>query len=94
MSDLVGNPEDRFSHNEAPMIEGAVGIYLSHVMGKLILDIHATFTIWGPVVQSIFSLMTSLRQLVKYMQTTLSNTLLFFVGKCEHLLQCIKKAYL
>ena len=36
----------------------------------------------GPVVQSIVSLMTSLRcQLVKYMLTTLSNTLVFFVGK-------------
>ena len=36
----------------------------------------------GPVVQSIVSLTTLLRrQLVKYMLTTLSNTLLFFVGK-------------
>ena len=36
----------------------------------------------GPVVQSIVSLMTSLRgHLVKYIPTTLSNTLLFFVGK-------------
>ena len=36
----------------------------------------------GPVVQSIVSLTTSLRrQLVKYMLTILSNTLLFFVGK-------------
>ena len=36
----------------------------------------------GPVVQSILSLTTSLRRhLVKYMPTTLSNTLLFFVGK-------------
>ena len=40
----------------------------------------------GPVVQSIVSLTTSLRrQLVKYMPTKLSNTLLFFVGKCENL---------
>ena len=36
----------------------------------------------GPVVHSIVSLTTSLRrQLVKYMPTKLSNTLLFFVGK-------------
>ena len=36
----------------------------------------------GPVVQSIVSLTTSLRcQLVQFMPTTLSNTLLFFVGK-------------
>ena len=36
----------------------------------------------GPVVQSIVSLTKSLRrQLVKYMPTKLSNTLLFFVGK-------------
>ena len=35
---------------------------------------------WGPVVQSIVNLMLSLRcQLIKYMQTTLSNPLLFFV---------------
>ena len=38
--------------------------------------------ILGPAVQSIVSLTTSLRrQLVKYMPTKLSNTLLFFVGK-------------
>ena len=36
----------------------------------------------GPVVQSIVSLTTSLRrQLFKYIPTTLSNTLLFFVEK-------------
>ena len=36
----------------------------------------------GPVVQSTVSLTTSLRcQFVKYMPTTLSNPLLFFVGK-------------
>ena len=36
----------------------------------------------GPVVQSIVSLTASLRcQFVKYMPTTLSNPLLFFVGK-------------
>ena len=36
----------------------------------------------GPVVQSMVSLTTSLRrQCVKYMRNTLSNTLLFFVGK-------------
>ena len=43
----------------------------------------------GPVVQSIVSLTTSLRrQLIKYMPTKLSNTLLFLLGKCENLLQC------
>ena len=36
----------------------------------------------GPVIQSIVSLTTSLRgHLVKYIPITLSNTLLFFVGK-------------
>ena len=41
-----------------------------------------TATDQGPVVQSIVSLATSLRrQLVKYILTTLSNMLLFFVGK-------------
>ena len=41
-----------------------------------------SLNILGPVVQSIVSPTTSLRhQLVKYMPTTLSNTLLFFVGK-------------
>ena len=40
------------------------------------------FICLGPVVQSIVSLTTSLRhQLIKYMPTKLSNTLLFFVGK-------------
>ena len=43
----------------------------------------------GPVVQSIVSLTTSLRcQFVQHMPSTLSNTLLFFVGKCENLLHC------
>ena len=38
--------------------------------------------ILGPVVQSIVSLTMSLRgHLLKYIPTTLSNTLLFFVGK-------------
>ena len=38
--------------------------------------------IWGPVVQSIVSL-TKLfrRQFIKYIPTTFSNTVLFFVGK-------------
>ena len=39
----------------------------------------------GPVVQSIVSLTTSLRrQLVKYMPSKLSNTLLFLLEKCEN----------
>ena len=43
----------------------------------------------GPVVQSIVSLTMSLRRhFVKYMPTKLSNTLLFFVEKCENLLHC------
>ena len=43
----------------------------------------------GPVVQSIVSLTTSLRgHFVKYKPNKLSNTLLFFVGKCENLLHC------
>ena len=43
----------------------------------------------GPVVQSIVSLTTLLRRhFVKYMPTTLSNPLLFFVEKCKNLLQC------
>ena len=41
----------------------------------------------APVVQSIVSLTTSLRgHLVKYIPTTLSNTLLFLLAKCENLL--------
>ena len=50
----------------------------------------------GPVVQSIVSLTSSLRrQLVKYMPTTLSNTLLFFVRKnvrifCNTIIFCWK----
>ena len=43
----------------------------------------------GPVVQSIVSLTSSLgHQLVKYMPTKLSNTLLFLFEKCENLLHC------
>ena len=42
----------------------------------------------GPVVQSIFSLTTSLkRNPVKYLPIKLSNTPFFFVEKCENLLQ-------
>ena len=44
----------------------------------------------GSVVQSIVSLATSIqRQLVKYMPTTLLNTLLFLLEKCENLFQKI-----
>ena len=43
---------------------------------------HRNITDLGPVVQSIVSLTSSLRrELVKYMLTTLSNPLLFFVEK-------------
>ena len=42
----------------------------------------------GPVVQSIISLTMSLKcQFIKSKPTTLSNTMLFFVEKCENLLQ-------
>ena len=54
-----------------------------------ILDVAAFL---GPVVQSIVSLTTSLRgYLVKYIPTTLSNSLLFLLEKCENLLLCIAK---
>ena len=44
-------------------------------------QLYSTASQW-PVVQSIVSLTTSLkRHFVKYMPTTVSNTLLFFVGK-------------
>ena len=47
-----------------------------------ILSRQQTTKVLGPVVQSIVSLTTSLRrQLVKYMLTKLSNTLLFFCWK-------------
>ena len=43
---------------------------------------HSATNHHGPVVQSIVSLTTSLRRhFVKYMLTTLSNPLLFFVEK-------------
>ena len=79
MSDLVGNPEVPVSHNEA------------HIMGKLIAHRRGLtyslcrthiLTKLGPVVQSTVSLTRLLRrQLVKYLLTTLPNTLVFFVGK-------------
>ena len=44
------------------------------------------------VVQNIVSLKTSLkRQLVKYILTAGSKTLLFLSEKCENLLQCKRK---
>ena len=49
-------------------------------ISKLSLNYHQIHL--GPVVESIFSLTTSLRhQPVKYMPTTYANTQLFFVGK-------------
>ena len=52
------------------------------VMYLMIHQIHNSSIHLGPVVQSIVNLTTSSRrQLVKYMPTKLSNTLLFFVGK-------------
>ena len=48
----------------------------------MLIYLKAVFKDQGPVVQSIVSLTTSLRgHLVKYIPTTLSNRLLFFVGK-------------
>ena len=48
----------------------------------LIAWVERVFDNQGPVVQSNVSLTTSLRrQLVKYMWTTLTNTLLIFIGK-------------
>ena len=50
--------------------------------GKTKVHIRLEFLIHqGPVVQSIVNLTTSLRHQLKCMWTTLSNTLLFFVGK-------------
>ena len=47
-----------------------------------LVEIEKSLITRGPAVQSIVSLTTLLRrQLVKYMLTTLSNILLFFVGK-------------
>ena len=61
--------------NVADCIDTAWRKYLSIKWTKTLMDL-------GPVVQSIVSLTTSLRrQLVKYMPTKLSNTLLFFIGK-------------
>ena len=54
----------------------------SHKTCKAFIKVKLQGKALGPVVQSIVSLTTSLRhQLVKYMHTTLSNMLLFFVGK-------------
>ena len=61
------------------------------MVSSIINDVLNTFLIsgldsvsnFGPVVQSIVSLMMliSKRQLNEYVPSTLSNTLLFFVGK-------------
>ena len=52
-------------------------------------DTNSLSVLLGPVVQSIISLTMSLRrQLVKYMWTKLSNTLLLLLKKCENLLHC------
>ena len=54
-----------------------------HIMQQQVSDINCFLEHQGPVVQSIVSLTTSLRcQLVKYMPTKLSNTLLFLLEKC------------
>ena len=59
---------------------------------KLIINFDSpyfNFIVQGPVVQSIVSLTKSLRgHLVKCIPTTLSNTLLFLLKKCENLLHC------
>ena len=54
-----------------------VSVLFHHLLMQMILSL-----VQGPVVQSIVSLTTSLRRhFVKYMLTTLSNPLLFFVEK-------------
>ena len=52
------------------------------VTNQLHTEVYVSYSSQEPVVQSIVSLTTSLRhQLVKYMPTKLSNTLLFVVEK-------------
>ena len=64
--------------NSAIFVFGAFGVHRTDSQGQ--------------VVQSIVSLSMSLRcQFVKYMPTTLSNPLLFFVEKCENLLHFSNK---
>ena len=56
--------------------------YASEMEKETGTNIQLMEEVLGPVVQSIVILTTSLRhQIVKYMPTEFSNTLLFFVGK-------------
>ena len=71
MSDLVGNPEDRFSR---------VAAHLIHVMRIRIIVFWISDL--GPVVESIVSLTISLRhEFVKQISAKVTNTQLFFVEK-------------
>ena len=88
MSDLVGNPEDLFSHNKAHLMTRS-RLDGGGRDGHMVQGPSLVISRQGQVVQCIVSLTTSLsRQLIKYMLTTLSNPLLFLLKKCENLLQC------
>ena len=69
-----------------------IHIYVNSTIQMKLETMSKNFIELEPVVQSIVSLTTSSRhQLVKYMPTKLSNTLLFifsFLKKCENLLHC------
>ena len=83
MWDLVGNPEDRFCRDVAHIWHTKQVINSNEIFLTKCMKLTAIRDVsQGPVVQSIVNLTTSLRrQLVKYMPTKLSNTLLFFVEK-------------
>ena len=79
MSDLVGNPEDRFSRVAAHM-------KLKQLQPSSVVVQHGLYYAWSknldPVVQSIVSLTISLRhKFVKQISAKVTNTLLFFVEK-------------
>ena len=77
---------DVIYYKVAPRLTVFLRIFSGPALMRDSFLVETPVNIMGPVVQSIVILTTSLR-LVKYMRTTLSNTLLFLLEKCENLLQ-------
>ena len=87
MSDLVGDPEDRFSHNEAHFVSmpGVLQMMQTRIqsllaaMDRYCNSYNLSARNWGLVVQSNVSLTRLLSS--QLLLTKLSNTLLFFLKK-------------
>ena len=89
MSDLVGNPEDRFSHNEAHIkvgLEGGSKLHRHVRMRNMNEDINNNAICLGKSLIIIFQLL-----IIGYVQSTKKNTQCFYTNKTKAPTKSMKK---